>query len=136
MLYGTMEQERIDMIVRETARDIMKLYMGCMMVHDTNIDEEATQSIIKKTIGLIGRVHYSLFMGLRDEYHEGNISKSDIVDYFIYIHNKTIEYINQVDLKHEEIRGYCIESVMDYHKQTMEDGMPLLDISEYEQVFC
>ena len=133
--YTMMEQERIDIIVRESARDIMKLYMGCMMIHDTNIDEEITGSIIRDINKVVGETHLALLLGLRDEYHEGHISKSDIVDYFIYIQNKTIEYVNMVDLKHEEIRSYVIESIMDYHKQVINDGIPLLDISEYDKTF-
>jgi hypothetical protein len=74
-------------------------------------------------------------MGLRDEYHGGYISKQDIIDYFIYIMMKTTEYVNQIELKHEEIRKYVMDSIANYNTQAMMLVETQLDISEYERVF-
>ena len=135
MLYASMEQERIDNIVREGAKDIMKLYMANMMIHDTSIQEELLNPLMRPIMKMIGDVYGALFLGLYDEYHEGHINKQDIVDYFMYIMMKTTEYVNMVELKHEEIRQYVIESIANFNTQAMTLIETELDKSEYERVF-
>ena len=135
MLYASMEQERIDNVVKNGSKDIMKLYMANMMIHDTNIDEESVGHIMRPIMEMIGNVYGALFIGLRDEYHEGYINKQDIIDYFMYIMMKTTEYVNMVKLQHEEIREYVFESIANFNTQAMTLIETELDKSEYERVF-
>lgn len=135
MLYASMEQERIDNVVKNGSKDIMKLYMANMMIHDTNIDEESVGHIMRPIMEMIGNVYGALFIGLRDEYHEGYINKQDIIDYFMYIMMKTTEYVNMVKLQHEEIRQYVFESIANFNTQAMTLIETELDKSEYERVF-
>ena len=126
---------RIDKLVKETCRDIMKLYMGLMMTHDTHIDEDIIQPFVDKYMELIANVLVALFRQLKEDYNEGFISKCDIIEYYQYIQDRNTRYINDVALTYEEIRGKALISLDDYIQQCMMLIDVCLDKSDYEVLF-